>query len=53
MMDWDDMRVFLALARMESLGRAGQHLRLDPATVGRRIARLEEGLGRRLFTRSY
>ena len=47
------MRVFLALARMESLGRAGQHLRLDPATVGRRIARLEEGLGRRLFTRSH
>ncbi|ATX67697.1 LysR family transcriptional regulator [Roseinatronobacter bogoriensis] len=52
-MDWDDMRVFLALARMESLGRAGQQLRLDPATVGRRIARLEEGLGRRLFTRSH
>lgn len=53
MMDWDDMRVFLALARMESLGRAGQQLKLDPATVGRRIARLEEGLGRRLFTRSH
>ncbi|MCC5966973.1 MAG: LysR family transcriptional regulator [Natronohydrobacter sp.] len=52
-MDWDDMRVFLALARMESLGRAGQQLKLDPATVGRRIARLEEGLGRRLFTRSH
>lgn len=53
MMDWDDMRIFLALARMESLGRAGQHLRMDPATVGRRIARLEEALGRRLFTRSH
>ncbi len=53
MMDWDDMRVFLALARMESLGRAGQQLRLDPATVGRRIARLEDELGRRLFTRSH
>ena len=52
-MDWDDMRVFLALARMESLGRAGQHLRLDPATVGRRIARLEDRLNRRLFTRSH
>lgn len=47
------MRVFLALARMESLGRAGQHLRLDPATVGRRIARLEDRLNRRLFTRSH
>lgn len=47
------MRVFLALARGESLGRAGQVLRLDPATVGRRITRLEDGLGRRLFTRSH
>ena len=53
MRDWDDMRIFLALARTESLGRAGQHLRLDPATIGRRIARLEEALGRRLFTRSH
>ncbi len=53
MRDWDDMRLFLALARAESLARAGQSLRLDPATVGRRIARLEEVLGRRLFTRSH
>jgi DNA-binding transcriptional LysR family regulator len=52
-MDWDDMRVFLALARAESLGRAGASLRLDPATVGRRVARLEEEFGRRLFTRSH
>ncbi len=52
MTDWDDMRVFLALARSESLSRAGRALRLDPATVGRRIARLEAGLGARLFTRS-
>ena len=40
-MDWDDMRVFLAVARSESLSGAGKALRLDPATVGRRIARLE------------
>lgn len=50
--DWDDLRVFLALARGESLGRAGRALRCDPATVGRRIARLEEALGMRLFQRS-
>ncbi|MGY6635407.1 MAG: LysR family transcriptional regulator [Alkalilacustris sp.] len=50
--DWDDLRVFLALARGESLGRAGRALRCDPATVGRRIARLEEALGTRLFVRS-
>ena len=53
MQDWDDIRIFLALARTESLGRAGQHLRVDPATVGRRIARLEHSLGRRLFSRSH
>lgn len=52
MRDWDDLRIFLALARTESLGRAGAALRLDAATVGRRIARLEQGLGQRLFTRS-
>lgn len=52
-MDWDDMRVFLTLARAESLGRAGQVLKMDPATVGRRVARLETRLGRRLFQRSH
>ncbi len=52
MSDWDDMRVFLAVARGESLSRAGRALRLDTATVGRRIARLETDLGARLFTRS-
>jgi DNA-binding transcriptional LysR family regulator len=51
-MNWDDLRVFLAVARAESLTGAGQVLRMDPATVGRRVARLEEGLGRALFARS-
>jgi DNA-binding transcriptional LysR family regulator len=52
MSDWDDMRVFLAVARTESLSRAGKALRLDPATVGRRIARLEEALVAHLFAKS-
>ena len=51
-MDWDDLRIFLSVARAESLSAAGRALRLDPATVGRRITRLEEGLGARLFRRS-
>lgn len=51
MADWDDLRVFLAVARAESLSRAGRALKIDPATVGRRIARLEEALGARLFTK--
>ncbi|MCC5972077.1 MAG: LysR family transcriptional regulator [Pararhodobacter sp.] len=52
MADWDDLRVFLAVARGESLSRAGRVLKLDPATVGRRVARLEGALGVRLFTKS-
>ncbi len=51
-MDWDDLRVFLAVARGESLSGAGRVLKIDPATVGRRIARLEEGIGARLFTKT-
>jgi DNA-binding transcriptional LysR family regulator len=52
MADWDDLRIFLAVARSESLSRAGRVLKIDPATVGRRVARLEEALGARLFTKS-
>ena len=49
---WDDIRIFLAVAREESLSGAGRVLRIDPATVGRRIARLEEDLGAPLFAKS-
>lgn len=49
---WDDLRVFLAVARSESLSRAGRRLRIDPATVGRRIARLEAGYAAPLFAKS-
>jgi DNA-binding transcriptional LysR family regulator len=52
MANWDDMRVFLSVARSESLSGAGLQLKMDPATVGRRIARLEETSGAALFTRS-
>ena len=41
--NWDDPRVFLALAREESLsvaGGGGRLLKIDSATVGCRIARL-------------
>lgn len=51
-MDWDDLRVFLAVARAESLSRAGKALKKDAATVGRRVARLEAALGAPLFARS-
>ena len=52
MTDWDDLRIFLAVARSESLSGAGKVLKIDPATVGRRIARLEEALAARLFAKS-
>ena len=51
-MDWDDLRIFLAVARSESLSAAGKRLKIDPATVGRRIARLEAAVGTRLFAKS-
>jgi DNA-binding transcriptional LysR family regulator len=49
---WDDVRVFLAVARAASLSGAGKHLRIDPATVGRRIARLELEIATALFVKS-
>ncbi|WP_298290788.1 LysR family transcriptional regulator [uncultured Litoreibacter sp.] len=49
---WDDLRVFLAVAREETLSAAGKTLKLDPATVGRRVARLETDLNAALFLKS-
>ncbi|MDO5659010.1 MAG: LysR family transcriptional regulator [Paracoccus sp. (in: a-proteobacteria)] len=51
-MDWDDLRIFLAVARDESLSRAGRRLGLDASTMGRRVARLELALGHPLFVKS-
>ncbi len=50
--NWDDLRLFLAVAREQSLSGAGKVLRLDPATLGRRMARVEKGLGVTLFVKS-
>lgn len=49
---WDDLRVFLAVAREESLSAAGRRLKIDPATVGRRIGRLEAAYEAPLFAKS-
>ena len=49
---WDDLKIFLAVARLESLSAAGRVLKLDPATVGRRIARLESALDVPLFVKT-
>jgi DNA-binding transcriptional LysR family regulator len=50
-LDWEDLRVFVALARESSLSAAARALKVSHATVGRRIAALEKTLGRTLFDR--
>lgn len=51
-MDWDDLRIFLAVAREDSLSGAGRRLGIDASTVGRRVARLEQTLGAKLFDKT-
>jgi DNA-binding transcriptional LysR family regulator len=50
-MDWDNVRVFLAVARGGQFVAAAKRLRLDHATVSRRIAAFEETVGAKLFDR--
>ncbi|KRA64055.1 LysR family transcriptional regulator [Caulobacter sp. Root655] len=49
MIDWDDVRYFLAVARAGSLRAAAERLGVNHSTVLRRIAQLEEHLGARMF----
>lgn len=48
---WDDLRHFAAFAHAKSLSAAAARLRVDHATVGRRIASLERTLGVKLVDR--
>ena len=52
MFNWDDVRYFLTLQRNGTLAAAGAALKLDPTTIGRRLVKLEEELGARLFDRT-
>lgn len=49
---WDDLRYVLAIARDGTLLRAAQILGVAHTTVGRRLLRLEDELGVRLFDRT-
>src|SRR5947209_2893704 len=51
-MNWDDVRVFLAVARAESLDRGAREAGLDRSTASRRISALEAALGARVFLRT-
>jgi DNA-binding transcriptional LysR family regulator len=44
-MDWDDVRVFLAIARHGSLRAAGRSLGLSQPTIARRLAAFEATFG--------
>jgi DNA-binding transcriptional LysR family regulator len=50
-MDWNDLRYFLAAARLGRLSPAARRLQVEHSTVSRRIDGLERAMGTRLFER--
>lgn len=50
--NWDDLRIFLTVARHAKLETAATILHQDATTLGRRIRRLEAAIGATLFERS-
>lgn len=52
MLDWDDLRFFLAVARHCSLSAAAEALKVAASTVSRRLTALEADLGVRLLNRT-
>jgi DNA-binding transcriptional LysR family regulator len=50
--DWSELETFLATARGGTLAAAGKALRVDAATVQRRMGKLEASAGAKLFHRS-
>ncbi|HEY1722575.1 MAG TPA: LysR family transcriptional regulator [Magnetospirillaceae bacterium] len=51
-MNWDDLRIFLAVARAGTLGKAARKLGQSQPTMGRRLKALEEAVGQALFQRT-
>jgi DNA-binding transcriptional LysR family regulator len=49
--DWNDLKVLLALARGGSVAGAARAMGVDPSTVSRRLAALEQALGCPLLVR--
>lgn len=52
MLDWDDLRSFLAIARDGTLSAAARRLGVRQSTMGRRLAALEARAGVRLLERT-
>jgi len=51
-LDWEDLKVFVALSREGNMRDAGEALGVHASTVARRIEQFEKRLGVRLFDRS-
>jgi len=51
MLDWNDLRYFLAVARTGSTLAASRQLKVSQATVSRRITTLEQVIGVEIFSR--
>lgn len=49
MFDWDDLRVFLTVARMRRIAPAARALDIDATTISRRLVRLVQALDAELF----
>jgi DNA-binding transcriptional LysR family regulator len=49
---WDDLKLFLAIARSGTLTAASRGLKLSQPTAGRRLRALEEAVGAALFQRT-
>ncbi|MEO6603847.1 MAG: LysR family transcriptional regulator [Polyangiaceae bacterium] len=52
MLDWNDFKVFLGVARAGTLSAAARLLTVDQSTISRRLAALEASAGARLFDRT-
>jgi len=51
-LEWNDLRFFLAIHRARTLAGAARSLGVEHTTVGRRLAALEKSLGATLFVRT-
>ena len=51
-MNWDDIKLFLEVARSERLSIAAKRLMIDASTLSRRLHKLEESLATKLFERT-